>query len=491
MMMSHSFAPRSGLRPTPHAKPSARQRSGADLAMIWLAPLVLLAALLVGTAPAGAANSSQLRISAGQYGATQRLEVSVAKSVIVDLPAEAFEVIVSEPAIANAIMRTRSRAIIQGNDIGDTNVFFLDSSGARIAVIEISVVQDTSGLAAMISRLLPGNNIQVQGFGQRVVLAGTANSSDDVAKAISIAGQFAGGADNVVSVVNITGAQQVMLKVTVAEVQRESVKQLGIDLNATFSSGGLTTGLLTNQGLGGASGVINSNSIGAGLSVGNLSVQATLSALERRGALRTLAEPTLTALSGKEAQFLAGGEFPVPVGIDNGQITFEFKRFGVDLTFTPTVQSNGIIALNVDTIVSELSTEGGFSAGGITIPATKERRARTSVQLPSGGTLAIAGLIEDKTKQQFNSLPGIGNVPILGALFRSRDFIHQQTELLILVTPYLTTPGQADQFNLPTDNIAFAGDAEAVFLGNMSKIYGVGNNGPSGEYQGSVGFVLD
>ncbi|NOZ33546.1 MAG: type II and III secretion system protein family protein [Alphaproteobacteria bacterium] len=458
---------------------------------IWLTGLVFLAAFMAGTTHAGAANTSQLRISANQIGATQRLEVSVAKSVIVDLPLEAFEVIVSEPGIANAIMRTRSRAIVQGNAIGETNVFFLDASGRKIAVIEISVVQDTGGLAAMISRLLPGNNIQVQGFGQRIVLAGTANSADDVAKAVSIAGQFAGNPDNVVSVVNITGAQQVMLKVTVAEVQRESVKQLGIDLNATFASGGLTTGLLTNPGLGGASGVINSNSLGIGLEVGNFAVEATISALERRGALRTLAEPTLTALSGKQAQFLAGGEFPVPVGIDDGEITFEFKRFGVDLTFTPTVLSNGIIALDVDTIVIELSTEGGFSAGGITIPATKERRARTSVQLPSGGTLAIAGLIEDKTKQQFNALPGIGNVPILGALFRSRDFIHQQTELLILVTPYLTSPGRANQFDLPTDSLAFSGDAEAVFLGNMGKIYGVGGNGPVGDYQGNVGFILD
>lgn len=449
--------------------------------------LVATALAFTGVQSASAAGAAHVRVSAAEIGQTQYLEVGLNKSVIVDLPADAQEVIVSQPNVASAIMRTQDRAILQGMSIGETNIFFLDASGNRIAVLEVSVVQDAAGLSATIGRLVPGSAIQVESFGQRLVLSGTANSGDDVNKAIAIAEQFAGG--DVVSVINVLGAQQVMLKVTVAEVQRETVKQLGIDLDASVSAGGLSTSLINSPGLGGASGVIATNSKTVNIDVGPVSIEATLNALERQGALRTLAEPTLTALSGEEAEFLAGGEFPVPVGVDNNQIIFEFKRFGVDLTFTPTVHSNNVISLTVDTTVSELSTEGGFSAGGVTIPATKERTARTSVQLPSGGTLAIAGLMEDKIRQQFNRLPGIGSVPILGALFRSRDFIHSQTELLILVTPYLTEPGVAADYTLPTDEIVFSGDAEAIFLGHLEALYGVGEGG--GSYQGNVGFVLD
>lgn len=449
----------------------------------------LAAALILGCAATATANTApHVRVSAAEIGQTQHLAVGLNKSVIVDLPRQAEEVIVSEPNVASAIMRTKSRAILQGNTIGETNIIFLDGSGNRISVLEVSVVQDASALAGTLSRLIPGSNIGVDSFGQQLVLSGTANSTDDVEKAIAIAEQFSFG--SVVSVINVLGAQQVMLKVAVAEVQRETVKQLGIDLDASFSAGGLTTSLINSPGLGGASGVVATNTKTVGIDVGPLSIDATLNALERQGALRTLAEPTLTALSGEEAEFLAGGEFPVPVGVDNNQITFEFKRFGVDLKFTPVVHSNNIISLSVETTVSELSTEGGFSAGGVTIPATKERTARTSVQLPSGGTLAIAGLIEDKIRQQFNQLPGIGNVPILGALFRSRDFIHSQTELLILVTPYLTEPGVMADYQLPTDNVVLAGDAEAVFLGHIEALYGIEGT-PGGNYQGNVGFVLD
>jgi len=468
--------------------------TGGPAALARLVGGALLAAVLTTAAPqmAAASSSPHVRVSAAEIGQTHHLEVGVNKSVIVDLPTQSGEVIVSQPSVASAIMRSKTRAIIQGVQIGQTNIFFLDANGDRIAVLEVSVVQDASGLSATIARLVPGTAINVESFGDRLLLSGTANSSDDVNRAVQIARQFTGGGDDTVtSVVNVLGAQQVMLKVTIAEVQRETVKQLGIDLDASITAGGLTTSLINSPGLGGASGVIATNTKTVDINVGPVSIEATLNALERRGALRTLAEPTLTALSGQEAEFLAGGEFPVPVGVDSNQVIFEFKRFGVDLKFTPTVRSNNVISLNVETSVSELSTEGGFSAGGVTIPATKERTARTSVELPSGGTLAIAGLIEDQVKAQFNQLPGIGNVPILGALFRSRDFIHSQTELLILVTPYLTEPGVAADYSLPTDQLNFAGDAEAVFLGHLESLYGVDGGNGAGSYQGNVGFVLD
>lgn len=460
-----------------------------------LLPVVLALALGTVAAVPASANSGHLRIAHNEIGRTQHIQIGINKSVIVDLPVDAGEVIVSQPGVANAIMRTKNRAVIQGMAVGETNIFFLDPRGGSIAVVEISVNQDSTGLASTLNRLIPGARIQVQTFSDSVVLSGDAQSADDVAKAIAIASQFTGAAERVASVINVAGGQQVALKVTVAEVSRETVRQLGINLNANIG-GGLSTSLISQPSLGGASGVSGApGTISAGFGVGSdFSLSATLRALERQGAMRTLAEPTLTAISGQPAEFLAGGEFPVPVAVDSdGRITYEFKEFGVKLNFTPTVRSNGIVALNVETSVSELTTEGGINTPQVTIPATRERRAMTSVELPTGSTLAIAGLIEDRVRQQINAMPGLGNIPILGALFRSRDFVHSQTELLILVTPIIAAPSHMPP-PLPTDDYVVASDAETIFLGRMERLYGVGQGqapGGAGQFRGSVGFVLD
>ena len=442
-------------------------------------------------APAYADSVSHITVARGQSSVNQHLSLGLNKSLIVDLPTDASEIIVSQPTIAGAAMRSKRRAVLQGAGIGDTNILFLDAKGVQIAAFDVSVTRDDSTLATTLARVLPGSNITVQGFGDHLILSGTAASQDDVTKAAVIAGQFAGGDANVANVVTVSGSQQVSLKVTVAEVSREAVKQLGIDLSGSLSTGSITSGIINTMALGGASNVVTGNAISAGLNVPGLSLQATLHALERRGAMRTLDEPTLTALSGQPAEFLAGGEFPVPSGIDSsGTVSYTFKQFGVSLKFTPTVRSNGIIGLVVDSSVAEPTTEGGFTVGGVTIPAVKNRSAKTTVELPPGTTLSIAGLFEDKLRQQMNSLPGIGNIPILGALFRSRDFIHDQTELVIMVTPSLVTPGKAPI--LPTDGVIATGDAEANFLGHMEKLYGVGNpDTAAGGFRGSIGFALE
>jgi pilus assembly protein CpaC len=195
-------------------------------------------------------------------------------------------------------------------------------------------------------------------------------------------------------------------------------------------------------------------------------------------------------MSGTEAEFIAGGEFPVPSGIDNGVLSFTFKQFGVNLKFTPTVKSNNMIGLVVDTAVSEPTTEGGFTIQGVTIPATRNRQARTTVELPAGCTLAIAGLFEDDVRQQINQMPGMGDIPILGALFRSRDYIRAQTELVILVTPYLAEP--SGKTALPTDDYVVGSDAEAIFLGRMERNYSIVDGDDfRGGFDGAVGFVLD
>jgi len=491
--MSFPFPPRSAPRPA-----------------LRLTLAALLAGLsAVSLASAARADATHLTIAVAS-AVPRHVALGLNKSMIVDLPANAREVIVSQPTLASATMRSQRRAIIAGTGAGDTNMFFIDDQGRQIATLDVSVARDDSALAETLARVLPGSNIQVVGFQDHLVLSGTALSQDDVAKATAIAGQFATSANNVTNVITVSGAQQVNLKVTVAEVQRSAVRQLGLDLAGALTVGQLTTGLVNYSALGGASGVVSGtgqlisngglpsgvpaatgNAIGAGFSIPGLSLAATLHALEQRNLLRTLDEPTLTAMSGQPAELDAGGQIPVLNPPDqNGQISYTYKQIGVKLTFTPTVKSNGLIDLVVDSSVTDVNNAYSVSVGGVSVPGLDTREAKTTVELPAGSTLSIGGLFEDQMRQEISSLPGIGNIPILGALFRSRDFIHDQTELVILVTPYLASPGAPPA--LPTDGVVAAGDAESTFLGRMQKLYGVGDpRRHGGAYQGSVGFSLE
>jgi pilus assembly protein CpaC len=453
--------------------------------------IAMLATALCLAAPpvlAASATGSYLKVSARAQGATQAVTLELNKSMILDLPQNASEVIVSQPGIAQAIMRTKTRAILQGIASGSTNIIFLGADGAAVAVLDITVGGQSdvgAALEAALAQTIPGSRIRVQsvqaaggGAISHVVLTGSVRSQDDAAKAVLIAGQYAGGDTNVANVLQIAGNQQVVLKVTVAEVDRTVVKQLGINLDV--SSGGLITSIVNspNTTLGDVSGATPLTTISAGATLGPLSISATLKALERRNALRTLAEPTLTAMSGQPAEFLVGGETPYNTSDGNGHVIVAFKEYGVKLNFTPTVKSNGLVGLLIDTNVSE-------PAGG---GAITERGAKTTVELPVGCTLAIGGLLQENEKHELAQMPGLGDIPILGALFRSRDYIHEQTELVIMVTPTLADLGRPD---LPTDDYPIAGDAEAIFLGHLEKQYGVGTDGMRGGYQGSVGFVLD
>jgi pilus assembly protein CpaC len=413
--------------------------------------------------------------------------LEVNKSVLIDLPTNAGEVIASQPNVATVVMRSKTRAIVQGVSGGDTNIFFLDPAGNNIAVLDIKVFQPRSdvgnALETALARNLPGSRLRVEsvqlgGSANRVVLTGTAASQDDLDKATLMAVQFAGSPDNVANIATVNGQQQVKLQVVVAEVNRDAIKQFGISLDGSITVGQVNLGLTSNPGIGGVSGAQPSGGTSASINSGAFSLTANLQALERRGAVRTLAKPTLSAISGQPAAFNAGGEFPY-TSLENGERVTAFKEYGVFLNFTPTVKSNGQIQLLVDTAVKEPADGGGVT----------NRSARTTVELPAGQTLAIAGMLQDTVRQQINQLPGLGNIPILGTLFRSRDFIHSQTELVILVTPYMTSPGYDER--LPTDNMQIAGDAEAVFLGHMEAMYGVGKDGMRGSYNGSVGFVLD
>jgi len=453
------------------------------LSRSWFA-LLAFGFMAAPAVPAVAQQQTQMVIR--DYGQTRTVEIEMNKSMLLDLPADVSEVIVSRPEIAGAIMRTTRRAIIQGVDGGNTNILFLDGLGRTIAAVDLKVAKERSqvgaALEAALARIIPGSSIRVDsvtlsGDTNRVVLSGTVLSGADADRALEIAAQYAGSPDNVASVVDVSGAQQVMLQVTVSEIQRDVAKQLGINLSGTVTIGSASIGFNNEV----AGGNFTPNNVAGTFPFPSGDITASIRALEGRGALRVLAQPTLTALSGEEAKFLAGGELPYYTRSDDGDQEVLFKPYGVELGFTPTVKSNGTIGLVVDTSVSEPTAEGALT----------KRQASTSVELPAGATLAIGGLLEERTRQQINQLPGLGNIPILGALFRSRDYQTSETELVILVTPYMVE-GTYGPVEVPTDRSAVASDAESIFLGRLESVYGVGDGaGMRGGFSGSVGFLLE
>jgi pilus assembly protein CpaC len=448
--------------------------------------LPMLAMGLLAAPGLATGEETHITIASAAYGATRPVEIQANKSILVDLPAGVAEVIVSQPNLAAAIMRTRTRAILQGMAEGATNIFFLDDAGRTISVLNVTIVQPPfeagRALEAALARVIPGSNIQVETLSDSsvndklyFVLTGTVLTAEDKANAEAMANAIS-ETDGEGSLIQVIGPQQVMLQVTVSEVNREVAKQFGINLSGSMSVGNVNLGFNNNVAGG------TTNGVSALGSIGDVTINAAIRALETRGALRVLAQPTLTAISGQAATFLAGGEIPYGTTDSNGVTTIVFRPYGVELAFTPVVKSNGMVALAVDTSVSEPQSNGALT----------KRQAATSVELPAGTTLAIGGLLQETSRQQINQLPILGDIPILGALFRSRDYQTQQTELVILVTPYLVGPSPANSIPVPTDQTAVASDAEAIFLGKLETMYGVGQTGEMrGAFSGSVGFVLD
>jgi pilus assembly protein CpaC len=432
------------------------------------------------------------------------LSLGIGKSIVIDLPRDIKDVLVADPKIANAIVRSAQRAYIIGAAIGQTNIVFFDSEGQQIAAYDIAVKRDLNGVRAALKQTLPNSDIQVEGLGDGVILTGTAANPIEAQQAGDLAARLAGGAEKVLNSIAVRGRDQVMLKVTVAEVARTTIKQLGIDLSGSLNYGTAVVNFNnTNPFTANNAPLVSGNAITT--SFGSTpSVQATLRAMESAGVVRTLAEPNLTAISGESATFISGGEFPIPAGVTCqtttagaiGQCiqTVTFKKFGISLNFTPVVLTEGRISLRVMTEVSEISTENSLQggAGGTTIPSIKTRRAETTLEIPSGGAMAMAGLIQDQTKQAINGLPGLAQLPILGSLFRSRDYLNSQTELMVLVTPYVVRAVAQKDLSRPDDGFAAASDPQADLLGSINRIYGVpGRVEPARNYRGTYGFITD
>jgi pilus assembly protein CpaC len=431
------------------------------------------------------------------------LSLGIGKSVVIDLPLNIKDVLVADPKIANAVVRSAQRAYIIGVAVGQTNIVFFDSAGQQIAAYDIAVKRDLNGVRAALKQTLPNADIQIEGLGDGVMLSGSAASPIEAQQAGDLAARLVGGAEKVVNSIAVRGRDQVMLKVTIAEVARNIVKQMGIDLSANLTYGTSVVKFNnTNPFTANSAPLVGTNALTT--SFGSTpSVQATLRAMESAGVVRTLAEPNLTAISGESATFISGGEFPIPTGVSCqtttagaiGQCvqTVSFKKFGISLNFTPVVLTEGRISLRVMTEVSEVSTENALlgGAGGTTIPSIKTRRAETTLEIPSGGSMAMAGLIQEQTKQAVNGIPGIDSLPVLGALFRSQDFVNNQTELMVLVTPYVVRAVAQKELSRPDDGFAPASDSQSTLLAQINRIYGVAGRIEPASYQGNFGFITD
>jgi pilus assembly protein CpaC len=435
------------------------------------------------------------------------LALGIGKSVVIDLPRDVKDVLVADPKIANAVIRSPQRAYIIGAAVGQTNVVFFDAEGQQIAAYDIAIKRDLNGVRAALRQTLPNGGIQIEGVGEGVMLTGSVSSPIEAQQAGDLAARLVGGADKVVNSIVVRGRDQVMLKVTVAEVRRDIVKQMGVDLSASMNYGTAVVNFNNvnpfTANNGGA--LVPGNGFAtSALTKGLPSVTATMRAMESAGVVRTLAEPNLTAISGESATFISGGEFPIPTGVTCqsttagaiGQCvqTVTFKKFGISLNFTPVVLTEWRISLRVMTEVSEVSTENSLQggAGGTTIPSIKTRRAETTLEIPSGGSMAMAGLIQEQTKQAVNGMPGIDSLPIFGALFRSQDFVNHETELMVLVTPYIVRAVAQKELSRPDDGFAPASDSQSTLLAQINRIYGVAARAePVGNYQGNFGFIID
>jgi pilus assembly protein CpaC len=434
------------------------------------------------------------------------LALGIGKSVVIDLPRDIKDVLVADPKIANAVVRSAQRAYIIGAAVGQTNIVFFDSAGQQIAAYDIAVKRDLNGVRAALKATLPNADIQIEGVGDGVMLSGTAASPIEAQQAGDLAARLVGGLDKVVNSIAVRGRDQVMLKVTVAEVARSIIKQMGIDLSANLNYGTAVVNFSNANPFTAYGRALTPNT--ATTSFGATpSVQATLRAMESAGVVRTLAEPNLTAISGESATFIAGGEFPVPAGYSCDPTThvcttqISFKKFGISLNFTPVVLTEGRISLRVMTEVSELSNDNSITlsqsvtastVNSVTIPSIKTRRAETTLEIPSGGAMAMAGLIQEQTKQAINGFPGLAQLPVLGSLFRSRDYVNSQTELMVLVTPYVVRAVAQKDLSRPDDGFAAASDPQSDLLGSINRIYGVpGRVEPARNYRGTYGFITD
>ncbi|WP_271077116.1 type II and III secretion system protein family protein [Aurantiacibacter sp. MUD61] len=435
----------------------------------------MCAAVTFAAQPAQAQFQSDFGLHAGE------LIVPINKSQVVTTAEIIDRAMIGNSEIADVLPISDRSIYVLGKNLGTTSLTLYDRNNRVIAVLDVSVGPDVDGMRRQLENLMPGQEIDVSLSNGSIVLSGSVNDAGAADQAARLATAYAG--DNVINLLTMGSSQQVMLEVRFAEVNRTVGEQLGVggfgvdNDGDFFGATGDGAGILPNPN-GGSTPVIGSITdafgvFGALFELGDISIEAYLDTLERNGMSRTLAEPTLVALSGESASFLAGGEFPVPVSQSNGTgeggnaITVLFKPFGVSLAFTPTVLGNQVINLVVEPEVSSIDPSASVTVNGLTVPGLQTRRARTTLEVRDGESFAIAGLLRDETQVSTNQLPLLGSLPIIGSLFRSTDYQRGETELLIVVTPRLVQPIRPDQVRLPTDRIPAPSVPDALLNGDI------------------------
>jgi pilus assembly protein CpaC len=475
--------------------------------------LLLSAVLALALAgPAVAQSTGQapvLNVGTSEHAISRKIDLSIGRSLIVDLPRDAKEVFVANPKVANAVVRSARKLFIIGIADGQTSMFVIDGEGRQITSLEIEVGRDLNVLRQTLRSAMPRAQIEVKPAGNSILLVGNVANASEATQAVDIANAFVGTTAGlfssskgaVINSLTIRGRDQVMVKVVVSEVSRKAIKQLGINSTGEWKLGNFSISPTLDNPLPLQPQALAATAVTAG--IGN-STNFTLRALERAGLSRVLAEPTVTAISGESAKFTAGGEVPVPSGYScdgTGLCTLgiQYRPIGVALNFTPIVLSDNKISMRIATEVTELDFENQLrlsdtrnsSQQVVNAPAFRVRKSDTTVELPSGGTLATAGLIQRVSKSSLNGFPGLMNLPVIGVLFRSRDYQREETELMITATPYIAKPMEPNQVQRPDDGFVDAHDAQAVLLGRLNKIYGT-NGGPAPQaYKGRVGFIAD
>ncbi|MBE9639884.1 type II and III secretion system protein family protein [Salipiger mangrovisoli] len=467
----------------------------------FLKAALLGLALSVTALSPSLARAESLRVV--RTGTESALNVPMNRAVVVESETPFAELSIANPSIADISSLSDRTIYVLGKTPGTTTLTILDANGRLITNVDVRVAADVSEFKERLRQILPGENIEVRTANDGIVLSGTVSSSQKLDRALDLAQRYA--PDRVSNLLSVAGVQQVMLKVRFAEMQRSVAKTLrsSLSLNGDLLGGDLGLASETGNWIGdnalGSAVTVSDGTEGAavfGFNAGGLEVGILLEALESKGVVRTLAEPNLTALSGQEAKFLAGGEYPVPVAQKEGTISVDFKPFGVELNFIPRVVDGDLINLELKAAVSSIDSTNGVDQDQIHIDAFRRRETSTTVEMRDGESFAIAGLLQDDFTDLNGQVPWLGDVPVLGALFRSAEYSRQQSELVIIVTPHLVTPTRGQALALPTDRVKPPSERDLFLFGRTAAEGNRPVKGAAGEvakqdFSGSYGYVMD
>jgi pilus assembly protein CpaC len=451
-------------------------RSGAASAVA-----LLMLTVAPGPLMSGAAAQETTKVASGHSLAIQ---VNQGQLVRIDKPVES--VFVANSEIADVAIKSPQLIYVYAKHPGTTTLYAVGANDEILASITLNVTHNLSRLDQAIADLMPGRNIAATSIEGGIVLTGMVSSPGEAEDARRLAARFIGANEEIINRLQVNAPNQVNVRVRIAEINKTVLRHLGINWDTAIQEGGFAFGLLTAFPVTVGSTLVGSTGPGTTptVSAGPLDLTATMDLLAQEGMVSLLAEPNLTAVSGQTATFLAGGEFPIPVAQDNNTVTVEFRQFGVSLAFTPTILNANRISMRVRPEVSATSTQNEVTTGDFVVPSLTVRRAETTVELASGQTFAIGGLVQSQNQITANAVPGLGDIPILGELFKSDQFQHNESELVILATPYLVQPiSNPAAPAVPTDPSTAAEGSQ--------RVAGSSNTAGSSGVSGQAGFVIE